>query len=141
VTLPDLSHDEIQDLRDLLSQSPGLWPFSIVAVEIGFTQAVEACRNSHLINPRAAGRLRAAGYDPKACLPNHADILAILWGVRIQSRMRPKRGKRPPLQRVARDCGFTLRQAQDCLQVLAAHQSTPAYAALLGEGVNEVVGQ
>lgn len=119
----DLTTRERQDLVDLLSQSPGLWAFGIVAGTMGLDGAVDACRDPSLITMNVADKLRAAHYQPESCLPAQADILALLVGIRLQARMRPQRKRRPPLQRVARGLGLDLKTAQGALRALATHTS------------------
>ena len=125
----DLSAGERSDLVDLLHQSPGLWPFGIAAGTAGLDQAIDFCRDPSLITMNVEEKLRAAGFVPTACLLCYDDILAILMGIRVRARMRP-RGERPPLQRVARGLGVDLKSAQAALRILHAHGTTPAYEAL-----------
>ena len=62
-------------------------------------------------------------------------------GIRLQTQMRPQRGKNQVLQTVARDLGMDLAQARVCLRTLQAHQTTPGFATFLHEAVaNEVIG-
>lgn len=124
----DLTPQERQDLVGLSSQSPGLWPFGIVAGLMGLDGAVDACADPTLIAMDAADKLREVHYPVASCLPSQEDALAILMGLRLRARMAKKR--RPPLQRIAKGLGMELKDAQYALRVLHAHATTPAYEAL-----------
>ena len=137
MTPPTLDARELEEFRELLCQSPGLWPVSIVMAEVGVDATVAACRDAAMVPPVAAQKLRYAGYRLDKVLPEADDLLGILWGIRVRHAMHTRK----PLQRVARDLGFTLKQVQGFLSILSAHQSSPAFAAFLRVGPNEAVGQ
>ena len=124
----DLTDKDRDYLVELLSQSPGLWPFGIAAGTAGLDQAIDFCRDASLITMNVEAKLREARYSPEACLPGHDDILAILMGIRLRSKMRRKRS--PTLQTIAKGLGLELGEAQTCLRLLHAHGTTPAHEAL-----------
>jgi len=123
----DLTPRERRNLVDLLSQSPGLWPFGIVAGIMGLDAAVDACETGN-ISMAAAEKLREACYPTTKVLPLVAEAHALLMGLRL--RCRRADDKVVPLQSIAKRLGVTLKEAQYALRVFHAHAVTPGYIEL-----------
>jgi hypothetical protein len=129
---------QFEAFRDLLIQSPGLWPLSLVVAEVGVEKAIEACRDPSRIPAKVQEELAKAGYSNlDHVLPSADDVRALVVAIVVQHQ-RAERQK--PLKTIARDMGVALKYVQRCLRLLATHQATPGVRTFLHQGPCEAVG-
>jgi hypothetical protein len=109
----DLTRLEQEALTRAL-RAPALWPLALLAGEVGFDQAVEAC--AHYEVPDAAvAAFEACAYRAED-LPSYSDVIEMIQGVRLKLAWQPRS---EPLQTAARRVGLSVQDAQAALRTLS----------------------
>jgi len=111
----DLSSKETAILTRLLG-SPHMWPFALLAADVGFDEAVVLCA-SREISDSSLAKL-AEGFYTVDDLPSGRTIRLLIWACRLQRRREGRiKNKEVSLQEVAEATGGTLGDAVEALRL------------------------